>query len=241
MNGASGNAEQKKVAICITRVPEERRPCRAEKQLGRNNSWTLPKGSEKYKLTHSRSPTNFKQNKLKEIYAESIIKLLKTDDKVRMLQKQQIKRYVFPTWEQQPEGLRDSPQNHRTRGRDFLNMLKGKSLRPAFCGRETILQKWRHNRDTFRLRKLKTTGHKQICSKSSVNRVLQTDGDYSRGRPEASGMEEGNPCGKYLVKLNKQFSPSVLFTYVFSCVRSQLWHARSFIATHRLSSRSMQV
>ena len=110
-------------------------------------------------------------------------------------------------------------------------MLKGKSLRPAFCGKETILQKRRHNRDTFRLRKLKTTGHKQICSKSSVNRVLQTDGDHSRGRPEASGMEEGNPCGKYLVKLNKQFSPSVLFTYVFSYVRSQLWHARSFIAT----------
>ena len=38
-----------------------------------------------------------KQNKLKEIYAESTIKLLKTDDKVRTLQKQQIKRYVFPT------------------------------------------------------------------------------------------------------------------------------------------------
>ena len=60
----------------------------------------------------------------KEIYAESIIKLLKTDDKVRMLQKQQIKRYPFPTREQQPEGLRDSPQSHRTRGRDFLNILK---------------------------------------------------------------------------------------------------------------------
>ena len=88
MNRASGNAEQKKLANCITRVPEERRPCGAEKQLGRNNSWTLPKGSEKYKCTHSRSPTNFKQNKLKEIYAESTIKLLKTDDKVRMLQKQ---------------------------------------------------------------------------------------------------------------------------------------------------------
>lgn len=86
----------------------------------------------------------------KEIYAESIIKLLKTDDKVRMLQKQQIKRYPFPTREQQPEGLRDSPQSHGTRGRDFLNILKGKSLRPAFCNREKTLQKRRHNRDIFR-------------------------------------------------------------------------------------------
>ena len=70
----------KRSTVCVTGVPKvEEKECGIEKSIWRNSGRQLPIFGKKHKFKDSRSSSNSKQKKLKEIYAQIHHKLLKTE------------------------------------------------------------------------------------------------------------------------------------------------------------------